>query len=561
MSGCWARSCCIAWPQERQLDLTTNPEAAKRLVNLFFLGQYLLASLMAPSFAAGAITGEKERKSYEMLLASPLRPSAMVLGKLLASMSHLALLIVASLPIIVLCLPLGGVSVYEVLAAYLGLMLSVVTFGMISLACSSYFRPHVSALLVSYLLILPLAMIAIFLWQALEESGSLRLFATLTVLPVVCLVTVRRAVCRDFGPAVTSARRWERRQGSRRSGRRGQDGRRTGDPAQSVSRSAVRAGQTRRLAAGRRRIRSIDKEMRSEIFAQGTLMLRIVIQVSILLAVPLMGACLYIKPEWAPWYICYVVLFNMLVGPVFSAGSITSERERETLDLLLTTILSPSQILWAKLISGLRVSSVLTSFLLWPLLLACVMVHIFRALVESGDHVGLCGDRGGHLPDHGDDRPLLFGVVPQDVGQPDVVVPGDRDVVHGAAGSGSSRKRFCRGTVVAHLMAQGGFRQPIRGGLRSADRHGRSSRHGDLTGRCLWLFWPFTVLVGGLLQQHVVAVQHALARQRVRAGMALSFRVEDVSPEDVPTAVGLHLRLPRSVLSLCLEVPRFRRCR
>ncbi len=117
--------------------------------------------------------------------------------------------------------------------------------------------------------------------------------------------------------------------------------------------------------------------MRSEIFAQGTLMLRIVIQVSMLLAIPLMAACLYIKPEWAPWYISYVVLFNMLVGPVFSAGSVTSERERETLDLLLTTILSPEQILGAKLFSGLRISSVLTSFLLWPVLLACLMVTFY----------------------------------------------------------------------------------------------------------------------------------------------------------------------------------------
>ena len=55
---------------------------------------------------------------------------------------------------------------------------------------------------------------------------------------------------------------------------------------------------------------------------------------------------------------------------MFSAGSVTSERERQTLDLLLTTILSPWQILWGKLLSGLRVSSVLTMFLLWPLLLA-----------------------------------------------------------------------------------------------------------------------------------------------------------------------------------------------
>ncbi len=73
----------------------------------------------------------------------------------------------------------------------------------------------------------------------------------------------------------------------------------------------------------------------------------------------------------------YVVVFNMLVGPVFSAGSVTSERERQTLDLLLTTVITPWQILSGKLRAGLRVSSVLTLFLLWPLLLACVMVSSY----------------------------------------------------------------------------------------------------------------------------------------------------------------------------------------
>ncbi|HEY2761812.1 MAG TPA: ABC transporter permease subunit, partial [Pirellulales bacterium] len=106
------------------------------------------------------------------------------------------------------------------------------------------------------------------------------------------------------------------------------------------------------------------------------------------LAIPLMAICLYGRPSLIPWYISYVVLFNMLVGPVFSAGSVTSERERQTLDLLLTTILSPGQILRGKLISGLRVSSVLTSFLLWPLLLACFMVPIY-GIWSSDDRVNL----------------------------------------------------------------------------------------------------------------------------------------------------------------------------
>ena len=88
-----------------------------------------------------------------------------------------------------------------------------------------------------------------------------------------------------------------------------------------------------------------DKEMRSEIFSQGTLMLRLVIQISMLLALFVMAVCLYIAPAYAAWYISYVILFNVLVGPVFSAGSVTSERERQTLDLLLVTLVTPWQML------------------------------------------------------------------------------------------------------------------------------------------------------------------------------------------------------------------------
>ncbi len=365
----------LAWPGEgeRRLDLTTNPDAAKRLVNLFFVGQYLLASLMAPSFAAGAITGEKERKSYEMLLASPLRPGAIVLGKLLASLAHLAILIFSSLPIVMLCLPLGGVSLYEVLAMYLALAVSVVSFGMISLACSSYFRRTASSLVVSYLLILPIALLGIFFWMLLEREGAVRLFFSVTVLPAlgatICAVLFFDTSKRLLHPPDV-----------------GSEGREVVDleeeSKQAVGLVIQRDQWPDKLFAPAKRSDLLpdganpvfDKEMRSEIFAQGTLMLRVVIQVSMLLAIPLMAVCLYVRSDQAPWYISYVVLFNMLVGPVFSAGTVTSERERETLDLLLVTTLSPGQILWAKLISGLRVSSVLTMFLLWPLLLASVMV-------------------------------------------------------------------------------------------------------------------------------------------------------------------------------------------
>ncbi|MEX0613303.1 MAG: ABC transporter permease subunit [Pirellulales bacterium] len=382
----------LAWPQEQRLDLA-QPEAAKRLVNLFFFGQYMLASLMAPSFAAGAITGEKERMSYEMLLATPLRPGAIVLGKLFASLTHLGILMVCSLPIVMLCLPLGGVSLYEVFAAYFGMISTVGLFGMISLWASSHFNRTSASLVVSYLLILPLALVCVLAWKQLEQLGPARLLVVVTVVPIACVslgTLMWQNACRRllFPPDL------------------GSEGKEVVD-LETEAREAVGLYIKRdefpdRLFAPPKRTSFMeegtnpiyDKEMRSEIFSQGTLMLRLVIQISMLLALIVMAFCLYIWPEWAPWYIAYVLLFNMLVGPVFSAGSVTSERERQTLDLLLVTLVTPWQMMWGKLRAGLRVSSVLTSFLLWPVLLACLMLvpfwHNLPTMFGYLVIVGLC---------------------------------------------------------------------------------------------------------------------------------------------------------------------------
>jgi ABC-type transport system involved in multi-copper enzyme maturation permease subunit len=294
------------------------------------------------------------------------------LGKLFAALCHLAILMVCSLPIVMLCLPLGGVSLYEVFAAYFGMISTVALFGMISLWASSFFGRTSASLVVSYLMILPLAMICVLAWNSLEQLGEARLLVVLTVVPIACLslgALMWKNVCGRllYPPDL------------------GSEGKEVVD-LETEAREAVGLYIKRdefpdRLFAPPKRTSFMeeginpiyDKEMRSEIFSQGTLMLRLVIQISMLLALFVMACCLYIWPEYAPWYISYVLLFNMLVGPVFSAGSVTSERERQTLDLLLVTLVTPWQMLWGKLLSGLRVSSVLTSFLLWPVLLACVM--------------------------------------------------------------------------------------------------------------------------------------------------------------------------------------------
>jgi ABC-type transport system involved in multi-copper enzyme maturation permease subunit len=364
-----------AWPSAREIDLSEPGQGeARKLFELFFIGQFMLAALTTPAFAAGSLAGEKERKSYEMLLASALRPSQIVWAKWAAALVPAVLLIVSSFPLIMLCLPLGGVSFYEVIAAYALLLTALACFSLVSLTCSAYYARTTSALITSYLLVLPASLIGIGLWSAYGAGNAgARLVTFLTLVPPSAaglIYVLFTALCSRlwYPPDI------------------GSEGREIVDEKEELKQAVglvIRRDEfPDRLFAPAKRTGLmpddvnpvLDKEMRSELFSQGTLMLRLVVQISLLLAVPIMGVCLYFHPAWAPWYFSYVLLFNLLVGPVFSAGAVSGERERQTLDLLLVTTLRPGTILWGKLLSGLRISGVLTSFLLWPVLLALVLV-------------------------------------------------------------------------------------------------------------------------------------------------------------------------------------------
>ena len=456
----------FAWPNQARLKISESPETTRNLVDLFFLGQYVLAALMAPSFAAGAITGEKERKTYEMLLASPLTPAAIVWGKLVAALTHLTILIFCSLPVVMLCLPLGGVSIYEVLTAYLVLFCSVVTFGMISVASGSFFSRISSSLVVSYLMILILAVAVITFWWSLSTFGERRIILSVVLVPGISaaitiplfyITAARLLYPPDMGSEGNEVVSLE------------------AEAENAIGLVIQRDQFPDRLFAPPKRETLMkdgtnpvyDKEMRSEIFGQGTLMLRMAIQISMVLAIPLMAIFLYIYRSMAPVYIWYVLVFNILVGPVFTSGTVTGERERQTLDLLLTTTITPWQILKGKLISGLRVSSVLTSFLLWPVLLSLLMVPDYWSNFPS--ILAYFADRIVDLFDHFDGRFVFLNSFSQVQYEFDCDLSGHPGFVCGPLGGQLFRWDVFQGLAGSALcLRKYGF-QPVHGGRPVSD--------------------------------------------------------------------------------------------
>lgn len=64
---------------------------------------------------------------------------------------------------------------------------------------------------------------------------------------------------------------------------------------------------------------------------------------------------------------CLETQMILFLVPAFTAGSIAGEREKQTLDILLTTAVSPGQIIWGKLVSCIS-SAVLLVFSSLPVL-------------------------------------------------------------------------------------------------------------------------------------------------------------------------------------------------
>ena len=80
--------------------------------------QGLIILFLTPAFLAGAIAEDRQRKVLFYLLASPLSGAEIVLGKVAARLINLVVLVLVGLPVMSLCLFLGGIDPVEVWLAY-----------------------------------------------------------------------------------------------------------------------------------------------------------------------------------------------------------------------------------------------------------------------------------------------------------------------------------------------------------------------------------------------------------------------------------------------------------
>jgi hypothetical protein len=99
--------------------------------------ELLLIIFIAPSFTAGAITGERERQTYDLLRTTLLATPSFITGKLESSLGYILLLLLAAIPLQSIAFLFGGVSETEVLLAFVILAVTAITFGTVGIYFSA----------------------------------------------------------------------------------------------------------------------------------------------------------------------------------------------------------------------------------------------------------------------------------------------------------------------------------------------------------------------------------------------------------------------------------------
>ena len=119
--------------------------------------QFCLIGLIAPALTAGTISGEREKQTLDILMSTTLRPISIITGKLFASLSHIILLVISSIPIFSVIFLYGIIGAKELLQVFIFYIIIAVTLGSIGIFFSTFIRKSTAANVLSYALVIFLA--------------------------------------------------------------------------------------------------------------------------------------------------------------------------------------------------------------------------------------------------------------------------------------------------------------------------------------------------------------------------------------------------------------------
>jgi ABC-type transport system involved in multi-copper enzyme maturation permease subunit len=161
--------------QELRLPAAEMAAFGGTFVFTFLALQLLALAVLTPAYTAGVLAEEKARGTLEFLLATDLRNREIVLGKLVARLGNLLLILLTGLPAVAFLQFLGGIDPLLVLAGFAATGVTLVGLAGLSVLNSVYARTPRGAIVLTFL---EIAAYLVLSTLAATSFGATGLFTT-----------------------------------------------------------------------------------------------------------------------------------------------------------------------------------------------------------------------------------------------------------------------------------------------------------------------------------------------------------------------------------------------
>lgn len=140
----------VTFEYEHRFGGSVNYASILRIYAIIAATEFCLVLFSVPALTSGAIAGEREKQTLEILLTTKLSPIQIILGKLASSISMMILLAFSSLPILALVFSIGGVTLKDFAEFMLLVIVTAIYIGSIGIFFSALFKKTTSATVATY---------------------------------------------------------------------------------------------------------------------------------------------------------------------------------------------------------------------------------------------------------------------------------------------------------------------------------------------------------------------------------------------------------------------------
>lgn len=112
--------------------------------------EFGIIALLMPIMTATAVSGEKERQTFDILLTTVMTPRAIIRGKVGSAVIRVMVFMVASIPLMALSFTLGGLSWINLLITMIAFLIFAILTGSLGIFASTLTTKSITGIILTY---------------------------------------------------------------------------------------------------------------------------------------------------------------------------------------------------------------------------------------------------------------------------------------------------------------------------------------------------------------------------------------------------------------------------